>query len=266
MIVWIENVFEGGISLNNYKKESDISIKVNGDDQTMLKSDDSFDWILPKGVPRNENVVKMEEFQKKKGLKKFDKPTSKKIKRAELLLLLFFAIIIGGLFGVSLLNVLPEVEPSSKSVQSVSVTLDPIHVFVEQVGVFSELSGAESVSNTLDESAILQKDKYYVLSDISGNRGGFSESSYVKQLATQQLTIENIDDKTADGLVAIRNLLNSLITADDSNVAELYEEISGASNLDSNLRHSALTAYEEKDSQALLDFYITYDEFVSNYK
>lgn len=277
MIVWIENVFEGGDSLNNYKNESDISIKMNGNEQTMLKKDDSFIWVLPKDIPRNENVVNLEDFQKKKTFKKIDKPKSKKIKNAEIILLLFFAVIIGGLFGTSLLKILPESEVTNnpKSTQS-SLTLEPVNVFVEQVGVFSELSGAESVSKELSVSAILKKDKYYVLTNISDSNIGLSDSSYIKQFATESFTIDDIDIQSKDSLLAIRNLLNSFISS-TSNVeqwTDLSKNVVKTSDLDSTLIDSALTAYEDmkldRDSiqskQAVLDFFVMYHEFISNYK
>lgn len=258
--------------MNNRKKEPDISVRMNGEERKIVKSDESFPWILP----NSENVVMFEELRKKKKLPMIrnyqDTVVKEKGKRkAEKFLLIFFAIIIGGLMGIGLLNIVPDTSTSVSGVTS--ITLEPIHAYVEQQGVFSELSGAESVSQELQPSAILKRDKYYVLTDISSNQIT-SGDTYVKQISTELLSIENMDEKSGTSMVAIREMLNSLLQADrnEEEIARLAEQMVVTNVVDDTLQKSAMTAYELRkvnsveSKQALLQFFVNYDEFVMNNK
>lgn len=258
--------------MNNRKKEPDISVRMNGEEQKILKSDESFPWILP----NSENVVMFEELRKKKKLPIIrnyqDTVVKEKGKRkAEKFLLIFFAIIIGGLMGIGLLNILPDTSTTVSEVTS--ITLEPILVYVEQQGVFSELSGAESVSQELQPSAILKRDKYYVLTDISSSPLA-SEDTYVKQVSTELLSVEKMDKKSGTSIMAIREMLNSLLQVDiaEEEIDNLAKQIVVTNVVDDTLQKSAMKAYELREEnsveskQALLQFFVNYDEFVMNNK
>lgn len=259
--------------MNNHKKEADISIKLSGSDQTIRKNDESFVWILPDGVPR-EKVINIEDFQKKKTIEVYSETKSKSKKSAEILLLIFFAVIIGGLFGTSILKILPaESETVSKEVTKVS--LEPIDVFVEQAGVFTNLDGAEVASSELNPSVILKRDKYYVLTGISGDTQGLNENAYVKQIATNSLQLENVDGQFGNSLLAVRNLLNTLLLSDatEDQLSE-FKKVINEGELDIQLKESAINTIElnliDKNSieskQAILQLFVNYDEFITNYE
>lgn len=273
----VENMFKGGNSLNNYQKDSDISIKFNGEKQTILKKDESFEWILPEGKTDNDKIVMFEDFQKKKSPIKKEKLTSMSKKNAEIFLLIFFAIIIGGLFGTSMLSILPEVSEQSNdlnSVQFISVSLEPINVYVEQEGVFSEISSAESVSKELSPSVILKRDKYYIIKNISESNQNLSKQAYVKQISTSSLSIDEIDKLEGESMVAVRTILSNLVA---SNITEeMWKEIDSQRKLllDNSLSNSAINAIELmkqnnnsiESKQAILQLFVNYDEFVTNYQ
>lgn len=258
--------------MNNRKKEPDISVRMNGEEQKILKSDESFPWILP----NSENVVMFEELRKKKKLPIIKNYQSTVVKekgkrKAEKFLLIFFAIIIGGLMGIGLLNILPNTSTTVSEVTS--ITLEPILVYVEQQGVFSELSGAESVSQELQPSAILKRDKYYVLTDISSSPLA-SEDTYVKQVSTELLSVEKMDKKSGTSIMAIREMLNSLLQVDiaEEEIDNLAKQMVVTNVVSDTLQKSAMKAYELREEnsveskQALLQFFVNYDEFVMNNK
>lgn len=260
--------------MNNHKKEADISIKMSGSDQTIRKNDESFVWVLPDGVPR-EKVINIEDFQKKKTIETYTEPKRKSKKSAEILLLIFFAVIIGGLFGTSMLRILPE-ESGTVGEEVSKISLEPINVFVEQAGVFTNLDGAEMASSELNPSVILKRDKYYVLTGISGDIQGLNKNAYVKQIATNSLQLEHVDSHFGNSLLAIRNLLNSLLlsNASEDQLTEFKKIINAEGELDNQLKELALTAIDlnEKDNnsieskQAILQLFVNYDEFITNYE
>lgn len=276
MIGLMKNMFEGGNSLNNHKKEPDISIKLNDGEQSIIKTDDSFQWVLPNGKP--ENVIEFKDFQKKsKIIKQKDIPKLKSKKRAEIFLLIFFAIIIGCLFGTSVMGILPEVTSKTKSTQVGNITLDPVQVYVEQQGVYSELSGAERVSQSIQPSIVLERDKYYVLTGVAGNSEMLSDSNYIKQMSVESISLENIDEQSGTSIQAIREMLVQLLNYSGTSeqlakLESLSKSIVETELIDKELQQSVLNAYENAKNnsdtlerkQSLLQFFVNYDKFIHN--
>lgn len=277
MIVWMKNMFKGGNSLNNYKKDPDVLVKMNGNNQTIMTNDESFQWVLPDGEIPNGNIIIFEDFQKKNNeVKEIHLPKGKNKRKAEIILLIFFAVIVGGIFGTSLLKVLPESAESVEHVSSNSIILEPIEVFVEQAGVFSDIKGAEKVKDELESAVILERDKFYVLTSISKAKADLDGSKYIKSISTDKVTLDNVDVQTRNKYLAMSELLNSLLDTQSSETEwlELQNRLVEIEGIDNMLLESSSNLIEEmkKDrksqvsKQTLLQFFVDYDKFIRQIK
>lgn len=244
--------------MTNQKKKATISVKFNEEPNILVYKDDVFPLVLPEEL--TEKVISIDEVRKKKKKFLIRKLKGKEIKLAEIFLLIFFAVIIGGILGINLLKLLPQ-NPEQIS-SKVNIVLEPVQAFVLQQGVYNNKQNAELSLQQFENTQILKTDKYYILNDISNEKD--MSNGFVKQIEIPKLNIK-VDEQLGKELYLIREILVGLIA---KNINE--QTITQLKNVNESsiylLKESAQIAIDNRNTdqmnKTLLQFFIQYYQFV----